>query len=65
MENIKQKVLTGWNFSRILYVVTGSAVLIDSVINRQWVGIIIGACFATMGIFAFGCAAGNCTVKKS
>ena len=27
---------------------------------HQWVGALLGAYFASMGLFAFGCAAGNC-----
>ncbi len=52
--------MTGWNFRRGLYVVLGSLVMIQSVIAREWAGVGLGAYFASMGVFAFGCAGGNC-----
>ncbi|MEO8446414.1 MAG: hypothetical protein ABI528_02905 [bacterium] len=57
---MKQRILSGWTFTRALFVVLGSAVIISSVINHQWIGVLLGSYFASMGIFAFGCAAGNC-----
>lgn len=29
-------------------------------IAREWIGIAFGGYFAAMGLFALGCAAGNC-----
>lgn len=28
--------------------------------DKQWMGVALGTYFAAMGLFAFGCAAGNC-----
>lgn len=28
--------------------------------EKQWLGLAFGAYFASMGLFAFGCAGGNC-----
>lgn len=58
--NMKERMLTGWTFTRVIYVALGSFVLIQSVIEKQWPGIVFGGYFASMGLFAFGCAAGNC-----
>lgn len=60
MENLKTRILTGWTFARALYVGLGAAVIINSVMNQQWFGVLFGSYFASMGLFAFGCAAGNC-----
>jgi hypothetical protein len=38
----------------------GIAVIIQSVMSQQWFGVAFGGYFASMGLFAFGCAAGNC-----
>ena len=57
---MKERILKGWTFTRVLYVVIGVTILIQSVMIRQWTGMALGAYFAVMGIFAFGCAAGNC-----
>ncbi|MGV8878118.1 MAG: hypothetical protein ACOH2A_03710 [Sphingobacteriaceae bacterium] len=57
---MKNRILTGWTFRRVLYVAIGLFVVIQSVMQQQWLGIFLGSYFASMGIFAFGCAAGNC-----
>lgn len=57
---MKQRILTGWTFGRVLYLVMGITILIQSVMIHQWMGMVLGSYFAAMGIFAFGCAAGSC-----
>jgi len=57
---MKERILTNWTFTRALYLVMGIAVIVQSVINQQWFGVAFGGYFASMGLFAFGCAAGNC-----
>lgn len=60
MENLKQRVLTGWTFTRVLYLGMGIVVIINAIMNQQWFGVPFGAYFASMGLFSFGCAAGAC-----
>ena len=60
MTTMKQRILTGWNFIRILYLLAGIMILIQSVADRQWMGVALGVYFAAMGLLAVGCAAGNC-----
>jgi len=55
-----QRILTGWTFVRLVYVILGSIVIIQSAFSKEWAGVIFGGYFASMGLFAFGCAAGNC-----
>ena len=57
---MRQRILSGWNFIRVLYVVLGLFVVIQSGMQQQWLGVLIGGYFASMGIFAFGCGAGKC-----
>ncbi|MBS1952451.1 MAG: hypothetical protein OJF59_002075 [Cytophagales bacterium] len=57
---MKQRVITGWNFQRVIYVLLGGAIIVQSVMQHEWGGVILGGYFASMGVFAFGCAAGNC-----
>lgn len=45
---------------RTLYAIAGIAVIIQSAGVHSWVGIIFGVYFTSMGVFGFGCAAGNC-----
>lgn len=57
---MKQRLLTGWNFRRIMYAAIGIALIVQSIMVKEWFGILIGGYFAAMGVFAFGCAGGNC-----
>jgi hypothetical protein len=58
---MKNRLLTGWNFRRIMYLALGVLMIVQSIILRQWWGMAFGGYFASMGLFAFGCAGGNCT----
>jgi hypothetical protein len=60
MQAVKQRILTNWTFRRALYVALGAFVIINSIVDQQWVGVIFGTYFASMGLFAFGCASGAC-----
>ncbi len=62
---MRQRLLTGWTFQRVLFLVMGGFILIQSIIDRQWFGIIFGLYFTSMGLFAIGCAAGNCNGLNS
>ncbi len=57
---MKERFLSGWNFIRVLYLVLGLMVLVQSVIQREWAGVLFGIYFSAMGLFAFGCASGTC-----
>ena len=57
---MKQRILTNWTFARALYLIMGIAVVVQSVMSQQWLGVVFGGYFAAMGLFAFGCASGNC-----
>lgn len=57
---MKQRILTGWNLRRVLYTLIGGAIIIQSVLQHEWIGVLLGSYFASMGIFSFGCAGGNC-----
>lgn len=57
---MKERILTGWTFIRGLYLVMGILVIIQSAKQQQWFGVLFGCYFASMGLFSFGCATGNC-----
>lgn len=61
---MKQRILTGWTFTRALYVLMGALIIAQSVAQQQWPGILFGGYLASMGILAYGCAAGNCLVPN-
>lgn len=62
---MKQRILSGWTLTRVLYLAMGIYIVVQSVLEQQWIGILLGGYFASMGLFAFGCAAGNCGVNYS
>lgn len=57
---MKERILTGWNVARVLYLAIGTLIIIQSSMDKQWIGVLLGSYFASMGLFAFGCASGNC-----
>jgi hypothetical protein len=57
---MKERILTGWTVTRVIYLVIGSFLIVQSAMEKQWPGVVFGGYFAAMGLFAFGCAAGNC-----
>ncbi|MFI5131133.1 MAG: hypothetical protein ACHQFX_14120 [Chitinophagales bacterium] len=59
---MKERILSRWTVARILYLVIGIYVIVQSIMDKQWMGVAVGGYFAAMGLFAFGCAAGNCFV---
>jgi hypothetical protein len=61
---MKQRILSGWNFRRMLYLLVGSAIIVQSAIMHEWIGILMGGYFASMGLFPLGCAAGNCFTEN-
>jgi len=60
---MKERILTGWTFVRALYLAIGIIIIIRSAMQQQWFGVLFGGYFAAMGLFSFGCAAGNCAIK--
>ena len=55
-----QRILTGWSFRRAMFLAFGAFIIVQSIIDKQWIGILAGSYFASMGLFAFGCAGGSC-----
>ena len=62
---IRDRLLTGWNFTRIAYTAVGLYIVFQAFADKQWSFLPLGLYFASMGVFAFGCAGGNCYVPKS
>lgn len=57
---MKERLLTGWTFVRVIYVALGAMVIMQGLESGQWLGVAFGGYFAAMGLFGFGCAGGNC-----
>jgi hypothetical protein len=57
---MKERILTGWTINRALYLIMGISIIVQAATSQQWFGVALGGYFASMGLFAFGCASGNC-----
>lgn len=57
---MKERILRNWTIRRALYLIMGITMAVWCIVESQWYGIAFGAYFAAMGLFAFGCAGGNC-----
>ncbi|MEO6671319.1 MAG: hypothetical protein ABIN36_17685 [Ferruginibacter sp.] len=62
---MKSKILTGWNFMRVLRLIISAAVVLQSFILKDIMFGIAGFLIAGMAIFNIGCCGtGNCNVTK-
>jgi hypothetical protein len=59
------RLLKKWNLSRILFLFLGISILYQTTQSNEWFGYIIGVYFLLMGVFALGCASGNCGIPHS
>lgn len=57
---MKERILTGWTFQRGIFLLLGGFIMIQGLMNSDWISVAFGGYFFSMGLFAFGCAAGNC-----
>lgn len=57
---MKERLTTGWNATRVIYLLLGMIVAVQAYKEGQWPGMLFGVYFAAMGLFAFGCAGGTC-----
>jgi hypothetical protein len=56
------RITSGWTALRVIYLLMGLLMAVYSATTATWVGLVIGLYFASMGLFGFGCAAGNCAI---
>ena len=56
-------IFKNWNIRRILYLFVGLFFVFTAIKDQTWWIAIFGLYFASMSIFRFGCAAGNCEVN--
>lgn len=55
-----ERIKSGWSVRRAFYFIAGGGIIVMSLMDQQWFGVIMGGYFAAMGLFAFGCASGHC-----
>ncbi|WP_339648124.1 hypothetical protein [uncultured Salegentibacter sp.] len=55
-----KRIATGWTWIRAAYFLIGTFVIVQSAFEGEWIGILLGAWPAAMGLFGLACAGGNC-----
>ena len=62
MKALIQRLLKGWNVMRLLFTLSGTYIVIDALMSTNWIALLPGVYFLTMGLLGFGCAGANCAV---
>lgn len=57
---MKDRILKGWNFRRVLYIAMGAFITGQAILTQQYFIVLFGLYFVSMGVFNFGCASGVC-----
>ena len=59
---MREQILTGWNFRRILSLVLGGIVVIQAINEKQWAAALFGGGLIVMALLNKGCCAtGGCS----
>jgi len=59
---MKQAIFSNWNFMRLIRLVLGITIIVQSIITKDWVVGILGIVFIAMPMFNIGCCAvSGCT----
>ncbi len=60
---MKQNILSNWNFMRFIRLVLGVAIIVQSVLVKDWTMGILGVLFISMPVFNIGCCSvGGCAI---
>ncbi|MCR9182254.1 MAG: hypothetical protein NXH73_04955 [Flavobacteriaceae bacterium] len=62
---MKKRLFSGWNIQRIAFLLMGVLLLVHTIMDGQLIGVLLGIYITAMGLFGFGCAAGNCSLKET
>ena len=58
------RILTGWTWIRAAYFLIGTWVIVQSALEGEWIGVILGILPTTMGLFGLACAGGGCGITS-
>lgn len=62
---MKKRLLYGWNIQRIAFFLIGLLLLVHTIMDQQFIGVLLGVYITAMGLFGFGCASGNCSLDET
>lgn len=62
---MQNSLLKNWNIARLLRLVQGIIILVESIKSGMWMMIVLGSVFILMPLLNIGCCAnGNCSVPQ-
>lgn len=64
MAMLLNRVVTGWNFKRLAYLGIGLWIIIQSALNGEWLGVVLGSWPTVMGLLGLACA-GSCQTPNN
>ncbi len=57
---MKNRLTTGWNFIRIVFTALGLFMVVQSLMDKEYLSSFLGGYLAVMGLLGVGCASGSC-----
>jgi hypothetical protein len=57
---MKERVLSGWNFMRVLWLIMGIGIIIQAITERNFLMLLPGLYFVFAALANIGCFAGSC-----
>lgn len=60
-----QRVATNWNLFRIIRLLLGVMIVVQSIQFREYWFVLVGALFAALAVFDMGCAGGSCVAPPT
>jgi len=57
---MKQRLLSGWTFMRVLYLIMGATLVIQAIMAHQYAISLLGLYFVAMSLLGIGCMGGQC-----
>lgn len=60
---MKERLLSGWNFIRVIWLVMGSGITIQAITQRNFLMLLAGLYFVFAALANIGCFAGTCAAS--
>ena len=60
---MKQRILSGWNFMRILWLMMGIGIVIQAITEKNFLMLLPGLYFVFASLANIGCFAGSCATS--
>jgi hypothetical protein len=57
---MKERILSGWNFMRVLWLIMGTGIVIQAITEKNFLMLLPGLYFVFASLANIGCFAGSC-----